>query len=278
MYKRNNTTLVVIVASISLFLICLMSEASAEVTASLRTNKAKYFLGEEISTWITLHVSEDVTTDADFFQKKVELQLDVRDPNKKRIIPTYYETNPGQNEPPPPPPVIPKIVLKAGDYEVVLEDLTEHYSISEIGPYTIRFVTSMTIYEPNPRAVEIASKIDTFEIVEAGLVAVDVVPGALSLRSKIKWITAFISAFPGTHTAADVNIDSVKLRHDEQYVSADWGVVQKDVLMVRFNGAEVQNMLSPAAEIELRVTGNFTDQKPFRGSDTIRVIEGGGGK
>jgi len=157
MYKRSKTTIVIMIALVWLFLICLMSQATAEVTASIRTDEGKYFLGEEISTWITIHVSQDVITDADFFQKKFERQLDVRNPNKDKIIPTYYETNPGQNEPPPPPPDIPKIVLKAGDYDVVLEDLAEHYAISEIGPYTVQFVTSITIYESNPKAVEIAS-------------------------------------------------------------------------------------------------------------------------
>ena len=278
MSKKGKVTHMLMIVLACLSLTCLISEASAQVTASVRTSKAKYFPWEKISTWITIHVSQEVTTDADFFRKKFELELDLRDPGKRKIIPTYYETNPPENEPLPPPPVIPKIVLEAGDYEVVLEDLAEHYSISEIGPYTVRFVTSMTVYEPNPRAVEIASKIDTFEIVEAGRVAVDVDPGTLSLKSKIKWVTAYISAFPGGYGPEDVDIDSVELLHNKESVSADWGDVQGSVLMVKFSGPDVQKMLSPAEEIELLVTGKFTDSEAFRGGDTIRVIEGAGEK
>ena len=278
MSKKGKFAHMLMIVLACLSLTCLISEASAEVTASVRTSKAKYFPWEKISTWITIHVSQEVTTDADFFRKKFELELDVRDPNNKKIIPTYYEDNPPENEPLPPPPVIPKIVLEAGDYEVVLEDLAEHYSISEIGPYTVRFVTSMTIYEPNPRAVEIASKIDTFEIIREGLVGVDVDPDALSLKSKIKWVTAYISAFPRGYAPDDVDIGSVNLRHNDGSVSAEWGDVQGSVLMVKFSGPDVQEMLSPAEEIELLVTGKFTDLVAFRGSDTIRVIEGGGKK
>jgi hypothetical protein len=77
--------------------------------------------------------------------------------------------------------VIPTEVLAAGDYEVVLEDLAEHYNIFDIGPYTVRFVISMSIYDPEPTPTVVFSNIDKFEIIGAA-VAIDIDPDTLNLK------------------------------------------------------------------------------------------------
>jgi hypothetical protein len=275
--------ILVVVAATSWFLLLgLIRESSAELTAAVRTNKAQYIKYQEvlldpISTWITLHVSQDVYVEPDFLQRPFEWRLNVRDPDGKRIIPTYFKENPGEDDPLPRPPREKKTLLQAGDYEVFLEDLAEHFYISRIGSHTLQFVISVSIYDDeagtNNRQEIVSSKIDKFEVVGGAPVSVDIDPDVLSLRNKGKWLTAYISAFPTGFTAEDVDIGTVNLWHDDQPVAASWGRIKRAVLTVKFDLLTVLEMLSPAAEVELKVTGKFGEWEPFGGSDTIRVIE-----
>ena len=49
-------------------------------------------------------------------------------------------------------------------------------------------------------------------------------------------------------------------------------------LMVKFDRSDVCEILDPGDEVEITVTGELTDETPFQGSDTIRVIDKGGKK
>jgi hypothetical protein len=279
MGKKRKITLVVMVAIGWLFLLGLISESAADVTASARTSKDKYLEGEAIPAWITLHVSQDVTVDGDILKLwKFERMLDVRSPKKDKLIHKHYKTNPGELEPKPRSPHALKTVLPAGDYDVVLADLNEHYDIIDLGVYTLRLVASLATFDAggSPTTEIISSKIDKFEVYKESSVAFDFTPDTLSLKSKGKAVTGYLSAFPAGYSAADVIIGSVKLRYDGQSVPAYKGEISGGVLMVKFDRAAVQAMLSPAEEIELLVTGNFDEWETFTGSDTIICIEGGG--
>ncbi len=48
--------------------------------------------------------------------------------------------------------------------------------------------------------------------------------------------------------------------------------------MVKFDRSAVQHILQVGDEIEITVTGELNDETPFKGSDTIRVIDKGGKK
>ncbi len=104
--------------------------------------------------------------------------------------------------------------------------------------------------------------------VEAG---VSIHPETLNLKSKGKWITAFIK-LPEGYDVTDIDVESVKLN---QSISAEWGNVEDGVLMVKFSRAGVIKLLDGATRnVELTITvevNGFT----FEAYDTIRVISPG---
>lgn len=108
-----------------------------------------------------------------------------------------------------------------------------------------------------------------FEIVEpAPLEAgVDIDPDTLNLKSRGRWITAYIT-LPNGHDVNDININTITL---EDTIPAAWGEVQEDVLMVKFDRSDVEEIVS-LGQITLTVSGELLDGTPFSGSDTIRVI------
>jgi hypothetical protein len=103
---------------------------------------------------------------------------------------------------------------------------------------------------------------------------VDIKPKTLNLKSKGKWITVHIE-LSGGHDVNDIDVDTVEL----EGISADWGNVEGDRLMVKFSRAAVIEYITTVlgitdGDVELTVTGNLNDGTPIGGSDTIRVIHG----
>lgn len=99
---------------------------------------------------------------------------------------------------------------------------------------------------------------------------INIDPDTLNLKSKGKWITAYIDLLQG-YDVNNINISTVMLN---DAIPAEWGNVQNTTLMVKFDRSDVEDMIgSPAEEVTLMVTGQLFDGTEFQGSDTIRVID-----
>ncbi|UCE73498.1 MAG: SBBP repeat-containing protein [Methanomassiliicoccales archaeon] len=98
---------------------------------------------------------------------------------------------------------------------------------------------------------------------------IDIDPDTLNLKSKGRWITCYIT-LNEPYNVNDIEIDTILL---EDTIPAEWGDIQGDTLIVKFDRSDVEDMLSPGA-YNLKVTGELTDGTLFGGfSDEIRVID-----
>ena len=117
--------------------------------------------------------------------------------------------------------------------------------------------------------------------------SIDIDPDTLNLKSKGKFITAYIE-LEGADVR-DIDASSIRLNDivspvlDERYgfvTSEDSYIVDHDedgVLerMVKFSRSEVQAILDVSLSVTITVTGQLFDGTPFSGTDEIRVIDPG---
>jgi parallel beta-helix repeat protein len=104
-------------------------------------------------------------------------------------------------------------------------------------------------------------------------------PETLNLNSKGKWITCYLE-LPEGYDVKDINLSTVKLCYIGFEVGGEYGEFNPNELMVKFDRSDiVEDLIGyPGCEVELTVTGELTDGTPFKGNDTIRVIDQGGKK
>ncbi|MFC1981783.1 choice-of-anchor Q domain-containing protein [Chloroflexota bacterium] len=101
---------------------------------------------------------------------------------------------------------------------------------------------------------------------------IDIKPDTLNLKSKGKWITAYIELPEGYH-ANDIVVSSIWI---EGEITVEHSDMQDSVLMVKFDRQELKDYLGETTgDVTLTVSGELTDGTPFEGSDTIKVINNG---
>ncbi|MEE8402830.1 MAG: NosD domain-containing protein [Candidatus Hydrothermarchaeaceae archaeon] len=111
-----------------------------------------------------------------------------------------------------------------------------------------------------------------------------IAPDILNLKSKGRRITAYIE-LPEGYDAADINVSTVLLGGTvpAKMRPVHIGDYDRDGipdLMVKFDMADVADLIKALnsdlpTDVELTVAGSLADDTRFKGSDTIRAIEGG---
>ena len=134
-----------------------------------------------------------------------------------------------------------------------------------------------TDLDGNPRVVNGRIDMGAYELSASVSVEVGISPGVINLKSKGKYITILLT-FPEGVNVADVDTASILLQDQIQPLQ-DWVRIDEEegILMVRFSREDVQTILNPG-NIEIKITGSFTDGTPFEGTGVVKVINKGGGK
>jgi len=118
--------------------------------------------------------------------------------------------------------------------------------------------------------------------------SVDIIPNTLNLKTKPKYVTAFIE-LPEDYNVSDIDISSILMNNtisvspEAQIVIGDYDNDTIPDLMVKFNGTEVIeyildniNMTELAErrriDVTLTVAGRLNDGTIFQGSDIVRVM------
>jgi hypothetical protein len=158
---------------------------------------------------------------------------------------------------------------EAGTFSSIRIDRMDDIHITYAGPGQVKYATS--------------KRLPTGEIMPS----IDIDPDTLNLKSKGKFITAYIE-LEGADVR-DIDPSSILLNDeispvlDEKYgfvTSEDSYIVDHDndgimERMVKFDRAEVETILAPSDEVVLTISGSLYDGAEFEGSDTIRVIHPG---
>jgi len=99
---------------------------------------------------------------------------------------------------------------------------------------------------------------------------VTIQPERLNLKSKGRWVTAYIT-LPEGHNVNDIDVDTLKLLVNKTELPAVWGNVQDNLYMAKFDRSQLISLLTGTiGTVGLTVTGKVADRR-FTGTDEIKV-------
>jgi hypothetical protein len=137
-------------------------------------------------------------------------------------------------------------------------------------------VPDETDLDGQPRVIGDRIDMGAYEHTSAVSIDVGITPSVVNLKSQGNWITALLS-FPEGYSVSEVDTETVFLQDIIRPQVWAWFDEENREIMVRFDRTDVQTILSPG-NVELTITGNFTDGTPFEGTGIVKVINKGGGK
>lgn len=115
--------------------------------------------------------------------------------------------------------------------------------------------------------------------VDVIVATVDLVPGTINLKSRGKYVHAYIE-LPSGYDVANIVLDSVVLADDDCPALAKGSKVgDRDNdgildLKVKFARKSLKSAIVTGGNVELTISGSLTDDGPvFVGTDTVRVIK-----
>jgi len=97
--------------------------------------------------------------------------------------------------------------------------------------------------------------------------ALDIAPDTLNLKSRGRWIIAYLSA--ENASVHDINVSSILLQDTLMPERYDY---QDDTLMLKFNRQDLIAMLEVGESVEIKLSGKWKDGSDFEAFDYIRVI------
>ncbi len=100
--------------------------------------------------------------------------------------------------------------------------------------------------------------------------SLDINPDTLNLKSKGRWITAYL----GAENASIYDVDTSSILLQDALVPERWDY-QDDVLMLKFGRQDLIAMLKVGESVEIKLTGKWKDGTGFEAYDYIRVINPG---
>jgi hypothetical protein len=114
------------------------------------------------------------------------------------------------------------------------------------------------------------------EVIDA---KIDIDPNILNLKSKGKYITAYIE-LPSGYSVNNIDISTVKFNNEIYAESSPTSISDYDNdgvsdLMVKFSRSLVYNIVTAGDNVEITISGQITDGSSFEGQDYIKVIAKG---
>ena len=98
-------------------------------------------------------------------------------------------------------------------------------------------------------------------------VSLDIDPDTLNLKSRGRWITAYLSS--ENASVFDIDVPSILLQ--DTLTPERWDY-QGDVLMIKFNRQALKAILGVGESVEIKLSGKWSDGTDFEVYDYIRVI------